>query len=64
MGCENQLPVISCLKVATEHGNLADVGRWVFQGARVFDGQYVGEIRMWSVVMCTCGVVRGVYDIL
>lgn len=36
-----QLPVISCLKIATESGNRCfDIGRYIFQGSRVFDGRY------------------------
>jgi len=36
-----QLPVISTLKILTESGNrFFDIGRYIFQGSRVFDGQY------------------------
>lgn len=36
-----QLPVISTLKLLTESGdNFGDIGRFVFQGSRVMDGQY------------------------
>jgi len=36
-----QLPVISILKVLTESGErFWDIGRYIFQGSRVFDGQY------------------------
>lgn len=36
-----QLPVISTLKILTESGSrLSDIGRYIFQGSRVFDGQY------------------------
>ena len=36
-----QLPVISTLKILTESGNrFFDIGRYIFQGSRVFDGRY------------------------
>ena len=36
-----QLPVISTLKVLTESGHyFFDIGRYIFQGSRVFDGRY------------------------
>ena len=36
-----QLPIISTLKILTESGSrLFDVGRYIFQGSRVFDGRY------------------------
>lgn len=36
-----QLPIISTLKIMTESGDrFFDIGRYIFQGARVFDGQY------------------------
>lgn len=36
-----QLPIISALKVMTESGDRCfDIGRYIFQGSRVFDGQY------------------------
>lgn len=36
-----QLPIISILKIVTESGNrFFDVGRYIFQGSRVFDGRY------------------------
>ena len=32
---------LSCLKIATESGNrFFDIGRYIFQGSRVFDGRY------------------------
>ena len=32
---------LSCLKIATESGNRCfDIGRYIFQGSRVFDGRY------------------------
>lgn len=36
-----QLPIISTLKIITESGNhFHDIGRYIFQGSRVFDGRY------------------------
>ena len=36
-----QLPIISTLKILTESGSrFFDVGRYIFQGSRVFDGRY------------------------
>jgi len=36
-----QLPIISTLKIMTESGKrCADIGRYIFQGSRVFDGKY------------------------
>jgi len=36
-----QLPIISTLKILTESGDrFFDIGRYIFQGSRVFDGQY------------------------
>jgi len=36
-----QLPIISTLKILTESGErFSDIGRYIFQGSRVFDGQY------------------------
>jgi len=36
-----QLPIISTLKVLTESGHhFFDIGRYIFQGSRVFDGKY------------------------
>ena len=36
-----QLPVISTLKILTESGSrFFDIGRYIFQGSRVFDGRY------------------------
>jgi len=36
-----QLPIISALKIMTESGERCfDIGRYIFQGSRVFDGQY------------------------
>lgn len=36
-----QLPIISALKIMTESGDrFFDIGRYVFQGSRVFDGRY------------------------
>ena len=36
-----QLPIISTLKILTESGKrFSDVGRYIFQGSRVFDGRY------------------------
>ena len=36
-----QLPIISTLKILTESGNrFFDIGRYIFQGSRVFDGRY------------------------
>ena len=36
-----QLPVISTLKILTESGHrFFDIGRYIFQGSRVFDGRY------------------------
>jgi len=36
-----QLPIISTLKILTESGErFFDIGRYIFQGSRVFDGRY------------------------
>ena len=36
-----QLPIISTLKILTESGHrFFDIGRYIFQGSRVFDGRY------------------------
>lgn len=36
-----QLPIISTLKIITESGSrFNDIGRYIFQGSRVFDGRY------------------------